>query len=749
MVRPAFFRTTSRALVGLMLGAALLGAPAAAAATPTPTPSPTSEASEPATVSATVGSSGNGVLQPGQDLQLSISIRNGTTESITGAQLNVALDSDAIDSRTSLDSWLSGESDALGTTVAQNGDVRLLPSTTVQLTVTVPAAAVPFAAQTVSGTHAVEVSVTNGAGTLATARSSVEWVPAPASGNVGVAIAVPLITPDSSSGLISSDDLADYTTITGTLTRQLDSLWGRPVAIGIDPRILASIRILGSSAPESATQWLSRLETAPNETFALQFGDADLSAQAQSGSTTLLAATGLDYAVQDALFASPSPTATGTASADPSPTATATATDPADPDALPAQPTLESLLAFDYSLTGIGWAPPNTATTADQALYAAHGISTSVVTSANLDLPSGVDTATTTTSGTTSVLIADSALTSAFNAAVTASTDTDWRAAITDYTAQIAQIQRSAAVPTAFVAVDRTAALDGNRLAQTLDAIATLPWNGTAAMVTAMNTERTADVTIVDAPEPTERTDEVARLARRTAEIEQFADVLDEPVLLIGKHRAEQMTLLGVAWNADSTGWDEAVATNREASAAILDAVRIEATTPVLQVSRDSSIPIYVRNDLPWPVMVTLQASTSTAVLDIDEASIEATPIEAGSQARISIPVKARVGTGETIIRLQLFSTHGTAINSPGSVTASVRADWETVGTLVIGIGLVLIFGIGIVRSIRKRRRGDTGDDDEPDPNALLEVQPGIDGEPQSAPHRPTPPVPTPKDPRG
>ena len=38
---------------------------------------------------------------------------------------------------------------------------------------------------------------------------------------------------------------------------------GRDVALGIDPMILASIRILGNVAPPSAIAWLERLETAP------------------------------------------------------------------------------------------------------------------------------------------------------------------------------------------------------------------------------------------------------------------------------------------------------------------------------------------------------------------------------------------------------------------------------------------------------------------------------------------------------
>ena len=158
-----------------------------------------------------------------------------------------------------------------------------------------------------------------------------------------------------------------------------------------------------------------------------------------------------------------------------------------------------------------------------------------------------------------------------------------------------------------------------------------------------------------------------------------------------------------------------------------LSSVAIESSDSVTQLSRDSSIPVYVRNDLPWPVTVRIQASTSNAVLDIDESSVEPTAIDARSQGRVLIPVKARVGNGETELRMQLTAQDGTPIGTPTGIVTNVRADWETVGTLGIGILLVLVFGAGILRNIRRRRRGDTPEEDEEDPNAPLAVQPGLD----------------------
>ncbi|HOW00112.1 MAG TPA: hypothetical protein PLY19_01435, partial [Rhodoglobus sp.] len=93
-------------------------------------------------------------------------------------------------------------------------------------------------------------------------------------GTVALTVVVPLAVPESDAGFIPADALDQYTRPTGLLTRELDAIIDRPVVIAIDPRIIASIRILGSSAPASAIEWLSRLESASNETFALTYADS-------------------------------------------------------------------------------------------------------------------------------------------------------------------------------------------------------------------------------------------------------------------------------------------------------------------------------------------------------------------------------------------------------------------------------------------------------------------------------------------
>src|SRR5690606_10561431 len=88
----------------------------------------------------------------------------------------------------------------------------------------------------------------------------------------------------------------------GALTRQLDAVAGTPAVIALDPMILASIRVLGSSAPESARQWLARLGALSNEVFLLAYGDADLVAAVRSGTLAELQPAGFGFALDPANF---------------------------------------------------------------------------------------------------------------------------------------------------------------------------------------------------------------------------------------------------------------------------------------------------------------------------------------------------------------------------------------------------------------------------------------------------------------
>jgi len=114
---------------------------------------------------------------------------------------------------------------------------------------------------------------------------------------------VALTAPPRSSGLIDAELLANYTSEFGLLTKSSTKSLIDRWLIGIDPSIIASVRILGSDAPESARAWLDRLAGASNETFPLSWADSDLTLPLHAGSAGLLEPESFDFAIDPALFA--------------------------------------------------------------------------------------------------------------------------------------------------------------------------------------------------------------------------------------------------------------------------------------------------------------------------------------------------------------------------------------------------------------------------------------------------------------
>ncbi len=174
----------------------------------------------------------------------------------------------------------------------------------------------PALAGRAPGVYPLSASYESPEGTVTSTSAMI--VPSEGAAEVGIGVVVPITAGATAEGLLTAAELTDLTGPNGYLTDELDAVEGTASILAIDPAIPAAIRVLGTAAPASATEWLARLEALPNSRFALQFGDADVAAQLQSGLSRPLRPLSLQYAMSPADFA---PTDTATPS--PSPTAAA------------------------------------------------------------------------------------------------------------------------------------------------------------------------------------------------------------------------------------------------------------------------------------------------------------------------------------------------------------------------------------------------------------------------------------------
>ncbi|TPW76786.1 DUF6049 family protein [Schumannella sp. 10F1B-5-1] len=566
-------------------------------------------------------------------------------------------------------------------------------------------------------------------------------------GRVAVATILPLTVPTGYDGLIPSDDLADLTADDGLLTRELDAVAGRPVALGIDPRLIASIRVLGGAAPASARAWLTRLQGVSNETFALRYADADPVGPGQAGAAASLAPLGFDFAIDDSRFgdplpaASPSATPSGTASGTPSSGTSSTpgssggtgngsgsgasgppsddasggaSTSPSDPPstpsgALPPLPTtVDEVLAWEYSLPTIAWPAENTVVAADLPRLQAAGDEAVLLGDENVSTPDATHLS------FDGLQIAGLTIDTGLSAAVRAAATTDQ----SDYSVVDQEVQSAAAAGGSAVRVVALGRPSGTA-DQTVDALdAALTHLFAVANAVPLSTAlgETAEPSgVVDHPEDATRLAAISALLTAEQQETRFAVVAaDGPLAITAPRRLDLLSTLSTGWVA-SRSWAGAVSDFQTASAKLLDGVQLTQGSDLVALGASAPLPMTVQNSLDVPIVVYARARPLSPVLSIDSGDQPIkVEVPAGATETVRIPAQA-ITNGSVQVVLSLTATDGSSVGQQRRIHVEVQAGWETVGTAVVAIGAIGVFGFGIVRNILKRRRRLAGEVDEED----------------------------------
>jgi hypothetical protein len=649
----------------------------------------------------TVAAQGVGVAQPGTPLELDGTIENPTTTTIAAGTATVYLSGATLTDRDELTDWLgesSTSAEGVGGAVFTFPIAEVPAGRTVAFSTSVPAGSFDLGTQ--YGARRLAVGVV-GSGGIAYGRSVVVWNPGGAVNQTALAIAAPLTVPRATTGLISSELLATYTSPNGLLTRDLDQIIDRNVTIAVDPMIVASIRLLGNSVPDSARLWLERLEAATNDTFELTYADSDLSAATQAGASGVLAPT--SFPIDADLFpgattASPTPTATDDVQPSPTPSASSALT----------LPTIDTLTQLPYSMTSIAWPASDTVVDNDLDVFGAAGLSDTILDSSNVSVArasGGSDTAAATvTVDKHLALVSDTAIATLINSAASASTQLEWEQAMAEVSATLSLIGNESAgtTPTLLAALARDTPGSRPRLSQTLDALYSLQWVSSSD-VRALRQDTPVTATLTPTPESADRVAKVAALLAAEAKVAEFGSVLVDPSQLGGERRLSLLAILSNEWPPTSTAWKNAADKYLAKSDALMASVRIAGSSSLYITSKNSHVDVTVQNELDFPVTVYVTVRSPNGILTILNPRLAQT-VQANSQAKASVPVQS-VANGDVTVRVSLTSATGIPIATTALVKVDVQAGWETAFTAVIAALLVALFGVGIYRNIARRRR--------------------------------------------
>ncbi|WP_448006876.1 DUF6049 family protein [Agromyces bauzanensis] len=633
---------------------------------------------------------------------ITVEIENATGETLAPGRLRLVRAGAAIDDESELDDWLAtaGESGAgigdAAVTLAESESRGLAAGGTALVPFTIP----PELLAELRGSRIVGLGaeLVVGDTVVATGTDAYPNADVPANGSVAVTLVAPLTVPVAAgpSGLIPSTQLENWTGPTGVLTRQVDALEGRRVAIGLDPRILASIRVLGSSAPPSATAWLERLTGLTNEIFPLAYADADLAAQSQVGLPALLSPISFEDAMDPANFTTaPEGGDTGAGEDAVEPTDA-----PAEPGTTDAVPTTEELLAWPYTRTDLAWPADDTVAPGDLAYLDAAGLTSALLTPTNVAPVEGPTSASATIDGSTA-LVADAGLTEPLRAAAAAQTDSEWNAATGRLLSELA-LDAGSARTTVLATFDRGAPARSDRVSALIDEIERSGWSTLAGLADAIGAPP-APRTLVGEPEADDRRATVSRMIAAEAEVTAFASILADERQLTAPTRRDLLSLLDVAWLDDHGAWASAAGDWLIDQRDIVGSVSVVQSSPINVVSTETGVPTTIDNGLPYPVTVLVEVDPSNGRLIVED-RIEVT-VEPESRSTVVVPVVAGVGNGEVSLVVSLTSPTGVPIGNPVTIPANVQADWEGLGAAILATIVVLVFGIGIWRNIRRRRR--------------------------------------------
>lgn len=670
------------ALAGALLSA-LPAAPARAVAAPTP-------------AAAVTLAAGGGTVVAGQDLAVSGTVTNLGTRAIEAGSLRIGLSPDAAD-RAGLERALADPASATTERAASAAVPALGPGATVPINLTVPAADLGRILTGAGwGAHVLTGTLEVGGAGVASGASGFVWAEGPGPAPIGVTVVVPFTTPGITAGLLDAGSLDAYMSTGGVLRKKLDAVRGTPAAIALDPRIVASVRALGTSAPASALAWLTDLRAADNVIFPLSYADADLALERASGAPAVLTPGSFESSLDPADFTGTVPAGPANSASTP-PTPVPTASPSPTPSAPPGGlPTADDLLAWRYWATDLAW--PTSVGPGDLPFYAASGLRRAIVPSSALVNPPAALPATGTIEGS-AALVLDSALSAAVSAAAFAPGAAEARTRLADATALLAASAVHAR-PGAAVLIgvargwpDSTAGLES-----TLAALRAVPW-ATAIRLDALPPSAAALTVRGDHPADP-RMPTATTLVRNDAAISRFASVVGRPELLTGRERLRLLAVLSAQWIDLPAPWQTAANDLTTRFEAILHSVTITQTS-LLVLSPNVDVPVYVQNTLDFPVKVTLHGRPSNGRLLVDDATAT---IGAQSSQRVGLPARS-IANGRVTLTVTALSPAGVLIGDPAPIALDVQAEWEAAGIAAV-VGLVVaLFGFGIYRNIHRRRR--------------------------------------------
>lgn len=523
---------------------------------------------------------------------------------------------------------------------------------------------------------------------------------------------VPVVAPMGDSALLSASQLGKLTGPDGELTQLLNAIGNHQVTLAIDPRLIASIRALGTDAPESALNWLAELESRSLPAFPLEFADANLALQAHAGLDAPLAPNGFQF-VSDKhelpeVEADPAPQPTGTA---PGNTDASEATETEQPNAeqpdtehpdtakpAPEPDDVAVLTQFSYS-SDLHYLPGPGLDNKTLPTLLEWRTGRFMIDSDRL---SGTDRCTTQVSlGGRETIVANSAVSEQL--ATSASADTTRAAAArNDALAQLALTAGSEQPCQLVAALPRAHLKLHNGLSELLGDAEAIGAITPAPLPESANAGELTDAEI----DPQPLADDTIAKLRTAIDNEQaglnYVSLYDNPTGTKQQLRTELIRLTSASWHDDPDGFNTAARNYTTFAIGARDGVRIVSGAEAQLIGHELTLPVFIENTTSRRVTVNVSLRAQTGHLRAE--SPATVTIEPRSNARAQLPVTA-ITNGTTKVELHLTTPDGTQLPSSAVLQVNIHAEVETVVQWLLVGGATALVILGTFRMVRRRSR--------------------------------------------
>ena len=704
------------------------------------------------------------VLHTDQDLILTGTITNGTSQAITGADLVTRVQRSTESTSRGLGRWLTGTDESgLSDPVAVPLGHDLQPGGVSQFSITIPAGELPLTSADQWGPRGVSVALVAQDVSLAQDRSILVWDSGASVAPVRMTVFLPVTASAQEMAVLSGPRTQERSEALSRIHSRvlgLVSMAGDGVVVAVDPALVEALGVTTASLEQAARNSGSQPATPDGAPQSSQ--SADPSASSAPSAPSAPSTTG------PSASPAPSPQSGGTATASPSDKKASQASNEViqlsaalaraiHTDSLVALPwgdsdtaalahlqqtglietaarrTQESAIVKAGAPTSLTWLASSAAdaTTVNALPQPASTIIASPESLPPADeltyTPSGLGA-----SGGHAVLIPEQSLSGAL-------TGENARPTGSDQSTQSVQSAQAAELDTRQLLRSNSAILARQAPALERDVVVAMPRQAASAVQPSVVRERVATLrsvswarsqpldalqeraqeevaavnegtsrierselpeTVIDDNELS--TDTLVAAGRTAGTLQSISSVLSEPAALLGDYTDLQAVVSSASWRADPRTRNAQVPAAEASGTNVTSSLAAVPSSTINVISSEAQLPVRITSSLNQDVTVQVYLVSNNKRLRVPRTTTVRVP--AHQQAKVTVPIQA-VGSGDVALTVQVLAADGTTVGTPTTVNMRVRADWEGRGTGVIVGVLVAIVVTGTVRTVRRGRR--------------------------------------------